>query len=113
MLRVNDELKGLDIELKLDDQDRSLLSSYVKQQGFDILQKLMEDQVRKFNFKLLNTSPADEREVLAAHYLAKAVAQFYQGLMERLEQELQIEVFNNRNKSIVEEDITAQIPEWK
>jgi hypothetical protein len=113
MLRVNEELKGLDIELRLDDQDRSLLSSYVKQQGFDILQKLMEDQVRKFNFKLLNTDPADERKVLAAHYLAKAVAQFYQGLIERLEQELQIEVFNNRNKSIVEEDITAQSPEWK
>ena len=113
MLKVNDELKGLDIELKLDDADRSLLSAYVKQQGFDILQKLMEDQVRKFNFKLLDTSPADERKVLAAHYLAKAVAQFYQGLIERLEQELQIEVYNNRNKSIVEEDITAQSPEWK
>jgi hypothetical protein len=113
MLKVNDELKGMDIELNLDEQDRSLLSSYVKQQGFDILQKLMEDQVRKFNFKLLNTNPANEREVLASHYLAKAVAQFYQGLIERLEQELQIEVFNNRSKTVVEEDITAQTPEWK
>src|ERR1035441_2296838 len=113
MLKIKDEVKGLDIELKLDDQDRSLLSSYVKQQGFDILQKLMEDQVRRFNFKLLNTDPADERKVLAAHYLAKAVAQFYQGLIERLEQELQIEVYSNRNKTIIEEDITAQQPEWK
>ena len=113
MLKVKDEYKGLDIELNLDEQDRSLLSSYVKQQGFDILQKLMEDQVRKFNFKLLNTNPSDERAVLAAHYLAKAVAQFYQGLIERLEQELQIEVFNNRNKSIVEPDITAQTEEWQ
>ena len=113
MLKIKDELKGLDIELKLDDTDRSVLSAYVKQQGFDILQKLMEDQVRRFNFKLLDTDPSDERKVLAAHYLAKSVAQFYQGLIERLEQELQIEVFNNRNKTIIESDITAQTPEWK
>lgn len=113
MLKITDDLKGLDIELVLDDAERGILSSSVKQQGFDILQKLMEDQVRKFNLKLINTNPADSDMVLANHYLAKAVAQFYAGLMERIEQECQIEAFNNRNKSIVEADITAQTDEWK
>jgi hypothetical protein len=113
MLQVKDELKGLDIELKLDDGDRAILSASVKQQGFDILQKLMEDQVRKFNLKLINTNPADSAMVLANHYLAKAVAQFYAGLMERIEIECQVDAYNNRNKMIVEEDVTAQTVEWK
>src|ERR1035437_4849777 len=108
MLRVKDELKGLDIEFELDDADRGILSSSVKQQGFDILQKIMEDQVRKFNLKLINTNPSDSAQVLANHYLAKAVAQFYTGLIERIETECHIDAFNNRNKSIVEADVTAQ-----
>src|ERR1035437_10922540 len=113
MLKVHDELKGLDIELQLDETDRGILSSSVKQQGFDILQKIMEDQVRKFNLKLINTNPAASAQVLANHYLAKAVAQFYAGLIERIESECQIEVFNNRNKNVVEADVTAQTEEWK
>lgn len=113
MLKVNDDLKGLDIEFQLDDADRGILSASVKQQGFDILQKLMEDQVRRFNLKLINTNPADSNQVLANHYLAKAVAQFYAGLIERIEAECQIEVYNNRNKSIVEADVTAQTEEWR
>ena len=113
MLKVNDELKGLDIDFQLDETDRGILSSSVKQQGFDVLQKIMEDQVRKFNLKLINTNPADSAMVLANHYLAKAVAQFYAGLIARIEAECQIEVYNNRNKNTVEADVTAQIEEWK
>jgi hypothetical protein len=113
MLKIKDELKGLDVELELSDDDRAILSSSVKQQGFDILQKLMEDQVRKFNLKLINTNPADSAEVLANHYLAKAVAQFYAGLIERIEIECQIDAYSNRDRTIVEADVTAQTEEWK
>jgi hypothetical protein len=109
MLKRTDDLKGLDVEFTLEPSERGILASSVKQQGFDLLQKLMEDQVRKFNLKLINTNPADSDMVLANHYLAKAVAQFYAGLMERIEQECQIDSYNNRNKSIVENDMT--IPE--
>ena len=105
MLQVKDELKGLEIEITLTDDERAILSSSVKQQGFDILQKLMEDQVRRFNLKLINTNPANSDEVLAAHYLAKAVAQFYAGLIQRLEHELQVDAYNNRNTSIVVNDM--------
>jgi len=113
MLAVDDNIKGLDVEFTLSDGDRGILSSSVKQQGFDILQRLMEDQVRKFNLKLINTNPADERQVLANHYLAKAVAQFYIGLMDRIQEECQVETYNNRNPRIVEQSVTAQTEEWK
>lgn len=113
MLKVKDECKGLDIELQLDEQDVATLSAFVKQQGFDVMQKIMEDCVRKFNFKLLNTNPANKEEVLAAHYLAKSVAMFYTSLMDRINQVCAIEMYNNRDKSIVEPSITAQQPEYE
>lgn len=108
MLQVKDEMKGLEIEISLTDDERGILASSVKQQGFDILQKLMEDQVRQFNIKLINTNPANSEEVLAAHYQAKTVAQFYMGLMKRLEEELQVDAWNNR-RNVVVNDI--DIPE--
>ena len=112
MLKVKDELKGLEIDFELDENDRAVLSSSVKQQGFDILQRIMEDQVRKFNFKLINTNPANSAEVIANHYLAKAVAQFYTGLIERIERECQISAYNNRSKTVVEDSVTADVPEF-
>ena len=112
MLKITNELKGLDIEFTLDDNDRAILSASVKQQGFDILQKLMEDQVRKFNCKLIDTNPANSAEVVANHYLAKAVAQFYTGFIEKISVECQCHQYNNRNKGIVEESIASSVEEF-
>ena len=39
MLEVkNDLLKGLEVELELDNTEKSVLASFVKQHGFDIVQ---------------------------------------------------------------------------
>jgi len=114
MLEVNkDLLKGLDIELEIDDAEKAVLSAFVKQHGFDIIQKIMEDQVRKFNFKLINSSGADSAEVCANHLLAKAVAQFYVGLMERINRECAINAYNNRDRNVVEDAFTATVSEFK
>jgi len=114
MLEVNkDLLKGLDVELELDDTEKSVLASFVKQRGFDIIQKIMEDQVRKFNFKLINSSGADSAEVCANHLLAKAVAQFYVGLMHRINVECSINAYNNRDRNVVEDAITTAVEEFK
>ena len=109
MLKVTDDLKGLDIELSLTEEERGVLAASVKQRGFEIMQRIMEDQVRKFNFKLINTDPAKQDSVLAAHYLAKAIAQFYTSLMEKIEGECQIVAFSNR-KPVVED--ATEIPEF-
>lgn len=113
MLKIDKEITGLDIDFVLDDQDKATLSAYVKQQGFDIIQKILEDCVRKFNFNLLNTNPANSEQVLANHYMAKVSAMLYTSLMNRIETECQINAYNNRNKEIVEEAVTASTPEWK
>ena len=91
-----DEMKCLDIEIKLAPTERALLAAQVTQEGFDILQRLMEDQVRKFNLKLINTEASQREDVLANHALAKAVAQFYVGLIKRIEEECDIH-YNGRN----------------
>jgi hypothetical protein len=108
MLKVTNELKGLDIEFELSDDERGVLAASVKQRGFEIMQRIMEDQVRKFNFKLLDCNPAKQEEVLAAHFIAKGVAQFYTALMEKIENECQIVAYSNRKPKI--EDAT-EIPE--
>jgi glycogen synthase len=114
MLEVKkDLLKGLEVELELEDAEKAVLSAFVKQHGFDLIQKIMEDQVRKFNFKLINTDPADSALVCANHYLAKAVAQFYVGLMERINRECAINAYNNRDRNVVEDAITATVSEFK
>jgi hypothetical protein len=108
MLKVTNELKGLDIELELTEDERAILAASVKQRGFEILQRVMEDQVRKFNFKLLDTNPAKQEDVLAAHFIAKGVAQFYTQLMEKIENECQIIAYTNRRPQI---ENATELPE--
>jgi hypothetical protein len=95
MLKRDNDLKGLEVDLELTPAQQAILSSFVRSPGFDLLQKLMEDQVRKFNLKLINTDLADKEQAYANLCQAKTVAQFYMGLMQRLESELQIEAYNN------------------
>jgi hypothetical protein len=41
MLEIKtDLLKGLEVELTLDNAEKSVLSSFVKQRGFDLIQKI-------------------------------------------------------------------------
>lgn len=103
MYKVKDETKGLDIELELTPRQHATLASYVKTEGFDILQLLMEDQVRKFNLKLINTPVEKREDVIANHALAKGVTQWYAGLMKKLGQTLAIEAYASRTDGTISE----------
>jgi len=70
------------------------LASWIKEEGFGLYQMLMEEEIRLLNVKLLNTEAHKTDEVIANHAIAKAAAQFYVGVMQRLEEELQIEVYS-------------------
>ena len=74
---ANHELSGI---------ERAHLSVLVTTDGFKIMQKLMEDEVKKFNLLLINASNTDD--IIAKHNLAKAAAQFYQGVIDRVNQEV-------------------------
>ncbi|PWT75550.1 MAG: hypothetical protein C5B59_08710 [Bacteroidetes bacterium] len=97
---MTDPTKGniysADIDIILDDRERSILAGLLQQESFDILQKIMEDVVRKQNRILINTDPSDpfHREVAAQRQLvAYAVGRFYIDLVTRLKSEFEIEKY--------------------
>jgi hypothetical protein len=98
MLKISNEIKSIDIDIQLTDQQRGILRSIVKSEGFDILQKIMEDQVKFYNVQLINTDPKDGNAVVVNHHLANAVGGFYVSFMKRIMEECELEEFNNRVK---------------
>lgn len=92
MLKITEDgVKGLEMSFKLTATQQSLLASYVKTEAFHVLQQLMEQEVRLMNIKLLNTDSANSQEILANHAVVKGAGMFYAGLMQRLQEILQIE----------------------
>jgi hypothetical protein len=95
MLKVTDDIQGLDMTFELSEKDCALLASAVKQEWFDLLQKLMETEVKRLNVKLLNTDGGNPSEILAAHAVAKGAGMFYVGFIKRLRELLEIEKYNS------------------
>lgn len=75
-------------ELQLDPTDRAHLVQIATSEGFRVLQRIMKAEVDKFVLAQINADPSNEAEVLAAHRMAKAAAQFYQGMTNRINEEL-------------------------
>lgn len=95
MLEPNQKaLSGLDLTFKVDDRERAVLVGYSQSEGFHLLQKLMEEEIRELNVKLINTDGADEASIIANHRIAKGAAQFYIGFINRLKSELLIEQYS-------------------
>ena len=86
MLAVNDAIKGIDVDITLTETERSLLAAYVKTEGFDVLQRIMEDTVKSYNVRLTNTDPTKPEDVLVNHRLANAVGGFYTSLIARFKE---------------------------
>ena len=87
-------LYSVDVDFKLDDRQRATMCAAVQQEAFDVMQHVMEAEVRKFNIALVNTDVTDSKAVLANHAIAKAAAQFYIGFISRLREELQLQQYN-------------------
>lgn len=78
----------LDPERQLSDIERARLAALVPTDGFQTLKVLMEIICEKYKVLLINASPAKAEDVLAAHHMAKASAQFYATLMARIHEEV-------------------------
>jgi len=86
-----------DIDIELGARERTVLSAHIKQEGFDILQTVMEDVVRKLNRQLINVDPSDpnyEKIVANRHRVAHAAGRFYIDLMMRLKEEVNLSEYN-------------------
>lgn len=105
MLNINDDVKGLDLTFNLDERQVAIIASVVKQEWFDILQKLMENEVKLLNIKLINTSTSNPAEILSNHAVAKGAGMFYAGFIQRIQGLLEA------NKYLMEGIGTPENPE--
>lgn len=95
MLKYNaEDIKSVKSDIELSEKDRAILASAVKQEWFDIVQRLFEAEIRKFSVKHFNAEPGTP-EAFASHCQARAAAQLYIGVMERISAECEIEYYNN------------------
>ena len=83
-----------DIDIKLGTRERSVLSAYVQQEGFDIIQTLLEDVVRSMNRQLLNVDPTDKEAVTTRHLVAYTAGRIYVDLITRIREELELHNYN-------------------
>lgn len=86
MLKITNDLQGLDMTFQLDERQVSLMASVVQQEWFDLLQKMMEQEVKMLNIRLINTETANPQQILSNHAIAKGAGMFYIGFIQRLEQ---------------------------
>ena len=93
MLKPSEGANVFKPSFKLDERSMAILASAVKQEFFDILQRLMEDEIRLMNIKLLNSD--DEKTVLEAHRMVKYASMFYSGVMQRIAELTAIDAYNN------------------
>ncbi len=85
MLKITDDIKGLEMTFQPDERQVAILASAVKQEWFDIIQKMMEQEVKLLNVRLINTETANPNEVLANHAVAKGAGMFYVGFIQRIQ----------------------------
>lgn len=93
MLKPTDGTNVFRPTFKLDDRKLGIICAAVKQEWFDILQQLMEEELRLMNIKLLNS--ADDASVIDAHRMVKYASMFYSGVMDRIAELTAIDAYNN------------------
>lgn len=76
-------------EVVLEHSDRAAIAATVVSDGYRVIHRLMRSEVDKFVIDLINADPSNGKKVWACHLLAKAAAQFYEGLTARINQEVQ------------------------
>lgn len=86
MLPITEDIKGLDMTFTVSERELAMLASAVKQEWFNLIQRLMEQEVKMLNINLINTATANPSEVLANHAMAKGGGMFYVGFIQRIQQ---------------------------
>lgn len=83
-------MEGFNPDYQLERVEQAALASVVPTDGFRVIHRIMKSEVDKFVVRMINTDPANEKTVIAAHLLSKAAAQFYQGVINRINEEITI-----------------------
>ena len=81
---------GLQPLFKMDQRQRLIISGYVHTEGFVLIQRMFEDEIKLLNQKLVNTEPSNKDEVLANHIMVKTAGMLYEGFLQRIKEEITI-----------------------
>jgi len=103
MLQVKDEnLKTPEVTLKLDPRQVGILAAYITQEGFDILQQVMEQEIRNLNIDLFNTPPGNRDEIIDKWAMSKSVAMWYAGVMKAIANICQVAYSNDQQTGTID-----------
>lgn len=91
MLKPTDGVNVFKPAFKLDERSLGIMAAAVKQEWFDILQRLMEEEIRLMNVKLLNS---DETTAIEALRMVKYASMFYSGVMDRIAELTMVDAYN-------------------
>jgi hypothetical protein len=94
---------------KLDDRSLGIMCAALKQEWFDILQRLMEEEIRLMNVKLLNSD--DDATVLESHRMVKYASMFYSGVMNRIAELTMVDAYNQSGVGKPDNPETPQYPD--
>lgn len=75
-------------ELILNHNDRGHLVQMAAMPGYRVLHQIFRSEVDKFVVELINASPAEPKSVVAAQMMAKVAAMFYEGITNRINEEV-------------------------
>jgi hypothetical protein len=92
MIKPTDGTNVFKPSFKLDERKLAIMCAAVKQEWFDIIQQLMEEEIRLMNVRLLNSD--DEKAVLESHRMVKYASMFYSGVMQRIAELTAIDAYN-------------------
>lgn len=84
-----------DPELTLEHTDRAHLVAVSTMEGYKVIHRICRAEVDKFIVASINANDANEKEVIAAHRLAKAAAQVYQGITNRINSEIALYIHSS------------------
>lgn len=76
--------------LEITNFDRANIVATVHTDGFKALQKVFEIELEKFQQKALNSDPANVATAMANLSMARAATLFYQGIVDRINNEVTI-----------------------
>lgn len=96
----------IDPDLTLTSQERGELRTMTQLRGYEHLQRLALAECARFDVQLKNVEPSSanyEQELRQYHALAKAASQMWQGLMQRVVEEVSaLEMEKKRSKKLTD-----------
>lgn len=81
-------MEKFDPDLRLDYLEKAHLHQVYAMPGYHVMHRLFRSEVDKFIVALINTDPSEPEKVITAQLLAKAAAQFYTGITNRINEEI-------------------------